>query len=326
MRRRAFIILFAGAASALWSSAAPAQQGQKARIALLPIGSPSNVYERSLVDAFRQGLREVGLVEDRDAVLDVLWTVGDPDQTVAEAIKRGADILVPSGSSASTAAKRRTSTIPIVFINVGNPVAMGLVDTFARPGGNATGFSDMLGDLGAKLLELARALEPSQATFNYLWHTAWPDGENRFRATLQAAQMAGVDIESRGVAELTEIDGAIAELKQTGSRTLIIQPSPFTFQQRHRIIDTAINAGLGTIYGFPVAARDGSLMAYGPDYVDMFRRAAGYVDRILKGTKPADLPVEEPATIVLAISLTTARMLGITVPPVLLSRANEVIE
>jgi putative ABC transport system substrate-binding protein len=203
---------------------------------------------------------------------------------------------------------------------------MGLVHTLSRPGGNATGFSDMLSDLSAKLVELAKALEPSRVTFNYLWHTAWPDGENRFLATWQAAQLAGLEIESRGIAEVTEIDGAIAELKETGSKTLIIQPSPLTFQQRHRIIDAAINAGLATIYGFPVAARDGSLIAYGPDYVDMFRRAGAYVDRILKGTKPADLPVEQPATIVLAANLKTARTLGITVPSVLLSRAEEVIE
>ena len=329
MRRRDLIIGAGGTISAFLSGSLVAQVRQASgpvHVALLPFGSPSNSYDQSLVDAFQQGLREVGLVEGRDIILEILWTTGDPDRTVTEAIKRGAKMLVPTGSSASVAAKRRTSTLPIVFISVGNPVAMGLVESLAHPNSNATGFSDMLADLGAKLVELDRALVGSQSTIKYLWHTAWPDGLNRYQSTEQAARSAGVELRSRGIVNIADIDDAITALKEGGSPTLIVQPSPFTYGQRDRIIAAAASSGMATIFGFPIAARDGALMAYGPDYVDMNRRAPVYVDRIIKGTRPADLPVEQPARIVLVINLKTARRFDIAVPPMLLSRADEVIE
>ena len=157
MRRREFIALMSGAVAA-WPLWADAQQAKgPTRIGLLPFGSPSNAYDKSLVDAFRSGLRQAGLIEGRDMVLDIVWTSGsdaDTDKAVAELIRRGAELLVPTGSTASVAAKRHTSTIPIVFISVGNPVAMGLVENLAHPGGNATGFSDIFSDLSAKLVEL----------------------------------------------------------------------------------------------------------------------------------------------------------------------------
>ena len=189
MRRRDFIAI--GGAAMAWPVCSRAQQAKgPTRIGLLPFGSPYNAYDKSLVDAFRSGLREAGLIEDRDIVLDIIWTSGsdaDTDKAVAELIRRGAEVLVPTGSTASVAAKRHTSTIPIVFISVGNPVAMGLVENLAHPGGNATGFSDIFSELSAKLVELARALN-KQDTIDYLWHTAWPDGKNRFQATEQAVQ------------------------------------------------------------------------------------------------------------------------------------------
>ncbi len=259
-------------------------------------------------------------------MLDVVWSSGDPDQAVTEAMQRGAELLVPTGSSASVAAKRRTSTIPIVFISVGNPVAMGLVESLSRPGGNATGFSDILSDLGTKLVELARDLSKPQATVDYLWHTAWPDGQNRFQATEQAAQSLGVKLRSRGIADVAEINDALAAMKQSAATTVIVQPSPFTYGQRERIINSAINHGLATIFAFPIAGRDGALVAYGPDYIHMNRRAPLYVDRILKGTKPADLPVEQPTKIELVINLKTAKALGLEVPLPLLIRADELVE
>src|SRR5262249_26624757 len=184
MKRREFISLFGGAAPA-WPLAAKAQSPKNpVRIGFLPIGSPSNTYDRSLVDAFREGLSQAGLVENRDIVLDVVWTSGDPHQAVTEAIQRGAEMLIPCGSSASVAAKRQaTPTLPIVFLNVGNPIGMGLVENLSHPNGNATGFSDILAELGGKLVELGRELSKPHATVAYLWHTAWPDGQNRFHAT-----------------------------------------------------------------------------------------------------------------------------------------------
>ena len=325
MKRREFITLLGGAVAS--PLAARAQNAKRpVRIGFLPFGLPSNAYDRSLVEAFRQGLRQVGLVENRDIVLDVVWTSGDPDQAVTEAMQRGAELLVPTGSSASVAAKRRTSTIPIVFISVGNPVAMGLVESLSRPGGNATGFSDILSDLGTKLVELARDLSKPQATVDYLWHTAWPDGQNRFQATEQAAQSLGVKLRSRGIADVAEINDALAAMKQSAATTVIVQPSPFTYGQRERIINSAINHGLATIFAFPIAGRDGALVAYGPDYIHMNRRAPLYVDRILKGTKPADLPVEQPTKIELVINLKTAKALGLEVPLPLLIRADELVE
>ena len=327
MRRRDFIAL--GGMVIAWPVCSRAQHAKgPTRIGLLPFGSPSNAYDKSLVDAFRSGLRQAGLIEDRDIVLDIVWTSGsdaDTDKAVVELIRRGAEVLVPTGSTASVAAKRHTSTIPIVFISVGNPVAMGLVENLAHPGGNATGFSDVYSELSAKLVELDEGLN-KQDTIDYLWHTAWPDGKNRFRATEQAAQSAGVKVRARGIAESAEIDQAITAMKMDGATIIIVQPSPFTYRQRARIIDSASHNSVATIFGFPAAARDGALISYGPDYLTMNQRAPLYVNQIVKGTKPADLPVELPTKISLLVNLKTAKALGVHVPLQLLIRADELIE
>src|SRR6516225_12264180 len=328
MKRREFITLIGGAA-AVWALGASAPLAQTPiKIGVLPFGSPSNAYDQSLVDAFRSGLRQAGLIEGRDMVLDIVWTSGsdaDTDKAVAELIRRGAELLVPTGSTASVAAKRHTSTIPSVFISVGNPFAMRLVENLAHPGGNATGFSDSFSELSAKLVELGRALN-KQDTMDYLWHTAWPDGKNRFQATEQAAQSAGLKLRARGIAESAEIDQAIMAMKVDGATMVIVQPSPFTYRQRTLIIDSASHNGLATIFGFPAAARDGALIAYGPDYLQMNQRAPLYVNQIIKGTKPADLPVELPTKISLLVNIKTAKTLGIEVPLQILVRADELIE
>lgn len=327
MRRRDFIAL-GGAALAWPVCSRPLHAKEPTRIGLLPFGSPSNAYDQSLVDAFRSGLRLAGLVEGRDMVLDIVWTSGsdaDTDKAVVELIRRGAELLVPTGSTASVASRRHTSTIPIVFISVGNPVAMGLVKNLAHPGGNATGFSDIFSELSAKLVELDTGLN-KQDTIDYLWHTAWPDGKNRFRSTEQAAQSVHVKVRARGIAESSEIDQAVTAMKLDGAKIIIVQPSPFTYRERARIIDSASRNGLATIFGFPAAARDGALIAYGPDYLQMNRRAPFYVNQILKGTKPADLPVELPTKINLLVNLKTAKALGVQVPLQLLVRADELLE
>ena len=326
MRRRDFITLI-GASAATWPLALQAQQAKSpVLLGFLPIGLPDNKYDQSLVEAFRQGLRTAGLVEDQDVVMDVIWSKGDANEAVSEALKRGAGLLVPCGSSASVAAKRQTSTIPILFLNVGDPIAMGLVESFAHPGRNATGFSDNLTDLSGKLVELAKNMSGERRIVEYFWYTAWPDGQNRYNTTEQAVRAAGMTLRSTGISDIAQLDGALVAIKETGARIVIVQPSPFTYTQRGLIIASATKNGLGTIFAFPVAAREGSLISYGPDYLHMYRRAPFYVGRILKGTNPAELPVEQPTKVELLVNTQTAKNLGIELPLPLLIRADELIE
>ena len=326
MRRREFITFMGGAAVA-WPLAAKAQQPKSPiRIGFLPLGSSSNTYDQSLVSAFRQGLRQVGLVENRDVVLDIVWITSDPEQAVTELMRRGVEMVIPCGTSASLAAKRQATTIPIVFISVGNPIGIGLVESLSRPGRNATGFSDMHADLGGKYVQFASNLGEPQATVNYLWYTEWADGQYRLRVAEQAAQSLGIKLRSQTIGDIAEADNVMAAMKAVGAVTVIIQSSPFTYRHRDRLINSAMNHSLATIYAFPPAARDGALIAYGPDYVDLYRRAASYVERILKGTKPAELPVEQPTKFELVINLKTAKALGLEVPDRLLALADEVIE
>ena len=327
MRRREFITLLGGAAATRPLAARAQQAKGPVRIGFLPLGSPSNAYDRSLVEAFQEGLRKAGLVENRDIVLDIVWSSGgNPDQAITELMQRGAEMLIPCGSGASVAAQRRAPTIPILFINVGNPIAMGLVETLSRPGRNATGFSDIQGDLSGKLVDVARELRSAESTVGYIWHNGWPDGENRYRATERAAESAGMKLRSRGILNAAEINDAITAIKNSGTTTLIIQPSPLTFANRDRIINSATTHGLATVFGIAAAAREGGLVAYGPDQPHMYRSAPFYVDRILKGAKPADLPVEQPTKVGLSVNLKTAKALGIDVPLALLIRADELIE
>ncbi len=294
---------------------------------MLPLGSPASAYDRSLVEAFREGLREAGLVENRHVLLDVAWVERDADavRVVDDVVRRGAKLLVPCGTSASLAAQRRGNSLPVLFISVGNPVGIGLVRTLAHPGGNASGFSDALAEIGGKLVQLARELGKPDAPVHYLWHSAWADGQFRLQATEQAAQAAGVKLRAREIRDVSELSDSMAAMRRAGASAVIVQPSPFTFRERAHVIEAATRAGLAVIFAFPPAARDGAVIAYGPDYADLYRRAATYADRILKGARPADLPVERPVKFQLVVNLSAASALALAVPQSLLIQASEVI-
>jgi putative ABC transport system substrate-binding protein len=327
MKRREFITLLGGTAA--WPLAARAQQpGKPARIGFLPIGLPSNSYDQSLVEALRQGMSKVGLIENRDVTMDIVWVSNEPDfpQAVAELVQRGAKILVTAGSSASVAAKQYTSTIPIIFVSVGNPVGVGLVKGLSHPGGNATGLTDILGDLSGKYVDFALQLGKPQAPVFYLWYTEWPDGQRRLEATERAARSVGATLQSRGIRDIDEASDVLASMKSDGAPVILIQPGPFTYRYRNKLIDSAMNHGLGTIFSWSFASREGALIAYGPDFTYMYRRVGAYVEQILAGVKPADLPVEEPTKFQLVINHNTAKELGLAIPPTLLALANEVVE
>jgi putative tryptophan/tyrosine transport system substrate-binding protein len=256
MRRREFITLVGGAAFA-WPLVAWAQQSEKpVRIGFLPLGSPSNTYDQSLVQAFREALRSAGLVENKDVTIDTVWVGNEADfsKVVSELVQRGAKLLITVGSSASAAAKRYTSIIPIVFVSVGNPVGIGLVESLSHPGGNATGFSDVLADLSSKYVQFATELGKPQSAIDYLWYTKWPDGKHRLQLTERAAQSSGVELRSRGLGDIVEANDVLAAMKEAGALTLIIQPSPFTYRHRVRLIGSAMNHGLGTIFAWPASS------------------------------------------------------------------------
>jgi len=224
----ALIVILALGASTSAQSAPPL-------VGFLPLGSPNDAYDVSLVKAFRDGLREVGVVEDRDIALEVAWTRGDPDQLAQVVIKlkqRGALLLVPTGTDNSMGVKRQAPTTPILFISVGNPLGLGLVENLGRPGGHVTGFADNLADLGGKYVQFASELLKPGAPVHYLWYDGWTDGHHRLQVTERAAQSLGVNLRPRSISKIADIDEAMAGLKKAGAPVVIIQPSPFTYLHR----------------------------------------------------------------------------------------------
>ena len=329
MRRRDFMTLVAGASVVAWPSAAQAQQAVKmARIGYLA----SNLANQGPLDAFRQGLRDLGYVEGRNVVIEYRDAQGKLDPLpalAAELVALKVDVIVASSTAAALAARQATTIVPIVFATVPDPVATGLVASLARPGGNVTGLSNLNADLVGKCLEYFTQAVPAARRIAILWQPG-AFGEHTEKEMLKAAEVAarvlGIElqfVEARGPAD---IDKAFSEITGARADAVAVLVSGMLLGERRRLVDLAARNRLPVIYTFRELVDAGGLMSYGTSLADLFRRAASYVDKILKGTKPADLPVEQPIKLELVINLKTAQVLGLTVPPTLLAHADQVIE
>jgi putative tryptophan/tyrosine transport system substrate-binding protein len=328
MRRREFISLLSGAAVA-WPVAANAQQAAKiARIGYL---STDLAGGSGLREAFRQGLRDFGYVEGRNVVIEYRDAEGKLDQLpalAAELVALKADVIVAPTDLATLAAKQATRTIPIVFTLVPDPVGSGLVTSLARPGGNATGLSNLTVNLVGKRLELLTQAVPGVSRVAALWAPAGLDGhteKDMLKGVEVAARALGVPlqfVEARGP---EDFDRAFSDMISAGASALTVLPSNLLFNERRRLVDLAAKHRLPAVHFARLFVDAGGLMAYGANAADLNRRAATYVDKILKGAKPADLPVEQPTKFELVINLKTAKALGLEVPPLLIAQA-ELIE
>jgi putative ABC transport system substrate-binding protein len=329
MCRRDFMTLAVGASAVAWPLAADAQQASKiARIGYLA----SNLGNQGPVEAFRQGLRDLGYIEGRNVVIEYRDAQGklEPLQALAaELVALKVDVIVASSTAAALAAKQVTTVVPIVFGTVPDPVATGLVASLARPGGNVTGLSNLNADLVGKGLEYLTQAVPGIRRVAVLSQPG-AFGERTERDMLKAAEVAagvlGIQlqfVEARGPAD---IDKAFSEITSARADALTVLVSGMLLGERIRLVDLAARNRLPAIYTFRELVDAGGLMSYGTSLADLFRRAASYVDKIIKGAKPADLPVEQPMKLELVINLKAAQALGLTVPPTLVVRADQVIE
>jgi putative ABC transport system substrate-binding protein len=327
MNRRAFITLLGGAAVA-WPLSAHAQQAAKVpRIGFL--GNSTAVLETNLVGPFRDGLRDLGYEEGRNIVIEYRWAEGEYERLpalIGELIASKVDVIVTAGTPASLAVKRATSSVPLVMIAVGEPVATGLVASLARPGGNVTGVTSISPEIEGKRLELLREVVPGVSHIAVLWNAASPVQVIQERETRAAAQVLGMKMLSLGIRTREDIDDAFAAIVRERPGALFVLADRLFLHHRTRIMDFAVQHHLPGVHAYRELVEAGGLMSYGPSYADMHRRAATFVDKILKGEKPADLPVERPVKFELVVNLKAAKALGLDVPPMLLARADEVIE
>ena len=329
MRRRDFITVVGGAAAA-WPLAARAQQReQMRRIGVLMNLTADDAEGQGRLAAFMQGLQEAGWSVGRNVRVDLRWGGGDPElyrSHAAELVALAPDVFLAAGAIVTRALQRATRTIPIVFANAVDPVGMGFVASLARPGGNATGFTIFEFSMGGKWLELLKQIAPGITRAAVLRDPSLASGAGEFGAVQTVAPSFGVELHPVDVRDADEMDRAITAFASESNGGLIVTQNATAILHRKLIIALAARHRLPAIYAYSSFVTDGGLISYGPDSMDGYRRAAGYVDRILKGAKPADLPVQAPVKYELAINLKTARALGLEVPPSVLARATEVIE
>jgi len=308
------------------SLAFAAQQPPKIpRIGVLRPGAPPDAS----VEAFRQGLRDLGYVEGKNIAFEYRWAEGKLDRLpdlAADLVRAKVDLIVTSTTPAIQAAKNATTTIPIVFAAAGDPVATGLVAGLARPGGNITGLSLLSAELSGKRLELLKETVPGISRVAVLWNTASVAMALTVKEVQAAAVTLGVTPHMVGVRHPDDFAGAFAAIARARPDALVVVLDPFTLVHRKRILEFAAANRLPAMYELRVFVDEGGLMAYGPSVTDMSRRAATYVDKILKGAKPADLPVEQPTRFELVINFKTAKALGLTFPQSILIRADHMIQ
>jgi putative tryptophan/tyrosine transport system substrate-binding protein len=326
MKRRDFITLVGSTVA--WPLAARAQQGERMRRIGVLMNRAADIPEgQDRLAAFHQGLQELGWRIGHNVRIDTRWSADNADQSAkyaAELVALAPDIVLASGTLAVTALQHISRTLPIVFAAVADPVGAGIVDSLAHPGGNATGFMNYEYNLAAKYLELLKEIAPRVTRVAIIRNAANPAGVAQFGALQNAARSLGVETSPVNVRDAREIERSVEAFARLPNGGLIMTQTANFY--RDLIIAVAARHKLPAVYGLRYDVTGGGLISYGPDIVDQFRQAGGYIDRILKGEKPADLPVQAPTKYQLVLNLKTAKALGLDVPATLLARADEVIE
>ena len=326
MDRRAFLGLAAAGMVAAPRATRAQQTGKIHRIGFLSLSSGPGPP----AETFRQQLHELGYVEGRNLVIEYRWAAGKLErlpELAAELVRLKVEVIVASATPNAEAAKRATSTIPIVMAAVADPVGSGLVDSLARPGGNVTGLTNLATELAGKRLQLVRELFPKATRVAVLAYHRTSATKLFLEEMRGPAQQMGIQlVVHQDVNEAGDLPGAFTAMQLERAQALIVQLSPFSFENAKRIVELAAQHRLPAMYDVRGFVDTGGLVSYGPSFHEMFRRAAFYVDRILKGAKPADLPIEQPTKFELVMNMKAAKALGLTIPPPLLARADQVIE
>jgi ABC-type uncharacterized transport system substrate-binding protein len=329
VKRREFITLLGGAARGRPLAARAPQRERMRRIGVLMPSAADDEEYQARMTAFLQGLAQLGWFDGRNVRIDTRWAVADADRIrkyAAELVALAPDVILAPGSATTGPLLQATRTIPIVFATIPDPVGAGFVESLARPGGNATGFIAFEYGLSAKWLELLKQIAPSVTRAAILRDSAVASGIGQFGAIQSVAPSVGVEVNPINVRDAAEIERAVAAFARASNGGLIVTGSALTAIHRALIVKLAAQYRLPAVYPGRYWVTGGGLISYGPDRVDQYRLAAGYVDRILKGEKPADLPVQAPTKYELVINLKTAKTFGLDVPTSLLARADEVIE
>jgi putative ABC transport system substrate-binding protein len=328
MRRRAFILALGGAAA--WPLMAHAQQSERMRrIGVLANAVANDPEDQARNAAFQQELQKLGWADGRNVRIDSRLTAGNPDDIrkfAAELVSLAPDVILVTGTAAVAPLLQATRTVPVVFVNVADPVGAGFVDSLSRPGGNATGFIQFEYSLSGKWLELLKQIAPGVTRAAVLRDPAITAGIGQFAVIQSVAPSIGMEVSPVNVRDAAEIERAVAAFARSSNGGLIVTASALSAVHRNLIILLAARHKLPAVYYRRGFVTGGGLISYGYDDVDQYRRAAGYIDRILKGEKPADLPVQTPNRYELVINLKTAKALGLDVPATVLARADEVIE